>query len=162
MPLQVLIDLATEKDYLTKFNLGDTGNLTHAFFCHPNGAKLALKFQSVLILDCTYKTNRYKMPLLHFVGCTAFNSTFTIGYAFLSKEEIVAALKRIISETGATSMKEVGKVMPVAMKEWVYMVYSVPTLSLLSEYRWRSGRRTVGRANSTHTASDKLAEVLSW
>ena len=29
------------------------------------------------------------MPLLHFVGCTAFNSTFTIGYAFLSKEEIV-------------------------------------------------------------------------
>jgi hypothetical protein len=34
-PLQVLIDLATEKDYLTKFNLGDTGNLTHAFFVIP-------------------------------------------------------------------------------------------------------------------------------
>jgi MULE transposase domain len=29
------------------------------------------------------------MRLLHFVGCTAFNSTFIIGYAFLSKEEIV-------------------------------------------------------------------------
>jgi MULE transposase domain len=88
-PLQVLIDLATKKDYLTKFNLGDTGKLTLAFFCHPDGANLALKFQSVLVLDCTYKRNWYKMPLLHFVGCNAFSSTFTIGYAFLSKEEIV-------------------------------------------------------------------------
>ena len=85
-PLQVLIDLAIEQDYMTKFKLGEIGNLTHAFFCHPDGAKLALQFQSVLVLDCTYKTNRYKMPLLHFVGCTAFNTTFTIAYAFLSKE----------------------------------------------------------------------------
>jgi hypothetical protein len=30
--IEVLIDLATEKDYLTKFNLGETGDLTHAFF----------------------------------------------------------------------------------------------------------------------------------
>ena len=87
-PLQVLMDLANEKDYLTVFKLGENGNLSHAFFCHPDAAKLALQFQSVLVLDCTYKTNRYKMPLLHFVGCTAFNTTFTIAYAFLSKEEV--------------------------------------------------------------------------
>jgi hypothetical protein len=29
------------------------------------------------------------MPLLRFVDCTAFKSIFTIGYVFLSKEEIV-------------------------------------------------------------------------
>jgi hypothetical protein len=72
-----------------KFKLEETGNLTHAFFCHPEGTKLALKFQSVLVLNCTYKANWYNMPLLQFVGCAAFNSTFTIVYAFLSKEEIV-------------------------------------------------------------------------
>jgi MULE transposase domain len=47
------------------------------------------------------------MPLLHFVGCTAFNTTFTIAYAFMSKEEVadytwaLNALRQCI--TGYTS-----------------------------------------------------------
>lgn len=36
--------------------------------------------------------------------------------ASLSKEELIAALRVIIAETGVSSMKEIGKVMPVAMK----------------------------------------------
>ncbi len=35
----------------------------------------------------------------------------------MSIEDIIIALKKIIADTGATSMKEVGKVMPIAMKE---------------------------------------------
>ena len=35
----------------------------------------------------------------------------------LSREEIVAAARRIIEETGATSMKDIGKVMPALMQE---------------------------------------------
>lgn len=34
----------------------------------------------------------------------------------LSKEEILAALKPIVEQSGASSMKEIGKVMPLAMK----------------------------------------------
>ncbi len=34
----------------------------------------------------------------------------------MSKEELATELKKIIAEVGASSMKEVGKVMPVAMK----------------------------------------------
>lgn len=37
--------------------------------------------------------------------------------AQLSEEELEAAVKKIIAETGATSMKEMGKVMGVATKE---------------------------------------------
>lgn len=37
--------------------------------------------------------------------------------AAMSKEEILAALKPIIAESGASSMKEIGKVMPLAMKQ---------------------------------------------
>lgn len=36
--------------------------------------------------------------------------------AALSKEEILAALKPIVEQSGALSMKEIGKVMPLAMK----------------------------------------------
>jgi uncharacterized protein YqeY len=35
----------------------------------------------------------------------------------LSREEIVAAAKRVIEQTGATSMKDLGKVMPALIQE---------------------------------------------
>src|SRR6267143_4948718 len=38
-------------------------------------------------MDCTYKTNHYKMPLLDILGCNAMNSTFYIGFAFVSDEQ---------------------------------------------------------------------------
>lgn len=37
--------------------------------------------------------------------------------AAMSKDEILAALKPIIEASGAQSMKEIGKVMPIAMKQ---------------------------------------------
>lgn len=37
--------------------------------------------------------------------------------AALSKDELVEALKKIIASSGVVSMKEIGKVMPLAMKE---------------------------------------------
>jgi uncharacterized protein YqeY len=37
--------------------------------------------------------------------------------AAMSKDEILAALKPIIESSGASSMKEIGKVMPLAMKQ---------------------------------------------
>ena len=37
--------------------------------------------------------------------------------AAMSKDELVEALKKIIASSGVVSMKEIGKVMPLAMKE---------------------------------------------
>ena len=37
-------------------------------------------FPEVLIIDCTYKTNRYKLPLLYIVGQINTNSTFYAGF----------------------------------------------------------------------------------
>ena len=41
----------------------------------------------VLIMDCTYKTNRYKMPLLDIVGVTALNTSFYVGFCFVFKDD---------------------------------------------------------------------------
>lgn len=38
-------------------------------------------------MDCTYKTNKYKMPLLDIVGVTAMNTTYFVGFAFVSDEQ---------------------------------------------------------------------------
>jgi MULE transposase domain len=39
------------------------------------------------LMDCTYKTNRFGMPLLDIVGITATNTTFYVGFAFPSDEK---------------------------------------------------------------------------
>ena len=38
------------------------------------------------MIDATYRTNRYGMPLVHIVGQAATNKTFSIGFCFISKE----------------------------------------------------------------------------
>ena len=37
-------------------------------------------------MDCTYKTNKYKMPLFDIVGVSCFNTSFYAGCAFLKNE----------------------------------------------------------------------------
>ena len=37
-------------------------------------------------MDNTYKTNRYKLPLLHIVGISPWHTTFTSAYCFMSTE----------------------------------------------------------------------------
>ncbi len=39
-----------------------------------------------LLLDCTYRINRYKMPLLNIVGCTGMNTTIQLALVFLCSE----------------------------------------------------------------------------
>jgi alpha-glucosidase len=39
------------------------------------------------VLDSTYKTNKYRLPLLEFVGTTSTEQTFSIGFALLSAEK---------------------------------------------------------------------------
>jgi hypothetical protein len=40
----------------------------------------------VLMMDCTYRTNKYKLPLLHILGCTNLQTFFSAGFCFLRNE----------------------------------------------------------------------------
>ena len=58
--------------------------------CIPDISKKFLEcFLEALIIDCTYKTNRCKLPLLDIVGQTNTNSTFYIGFGLLAAEDEV-------------------------------------------------------------------------
>jgi len=39
-------------------------------------------------IDSTYKTNRYRLPLLNFVGVTSTGMTFSVGCAYLEGERV--------------------------------------------------------------------------
>lgn len=45
------------------------------------------KHYDVLFLDCTYKTNKFKMPLLHITGVTCLGTNFEVALCFLPDEK---------------------------------------------------------------------------
>ncbi|XP_028083552.1 uncharacterized protein LOC114284804 [Camellia sinensis] len=60
--------------------------VTDLFWAHPVSLEVLRAFSHVLIMDCTYKTNRYPLPLLEIVGVTSTNLTFSVTFAYLSHE----------------------------------------------------------------------------
>lgn len=62
------------------------GTLSHLLIIHPRSLAIYKENFDVLILDCTYKTNRYNYPLLDLVGCTGMNTTFNLGLCFQHNE----------------------------------------------------------------------------
>ena len=56
------------------------------FFAHFQAIKLAQAYPEVLLINCTYRTNYYNMPLIHFSGVTPTDKNFSISFRFLSAE----------------------------------------------------------------------------
>ncbi|XP_012852853.1 PREDICTED: uncharacterized protein LOC105972439 [Erythranthe guttata] len=54
---------------------------------HPASIALARNFPHVLIMDCTVKINRFRLPLLEIVGVTSTNLKFPVAFAYLKYEK---------------------------------------------------------------------------
>ena len=73
-PLVQLKDNLTESNYTTQVKTDFEGTLNGLFFCHTNSLELLQAYHTILFLDSTYKTNQYKMPLLHIAGVSGNNN----------------------------------------------------------------------------------------
>jgi hypothetical protein len=86
-PIEALLStLQEDSNWHVEYEVNDESTLTHLFFAYRPGTKLYHAFPDLLLLDCTYKTNRYKMPLLHFLGITPLNKHFSAAFCFLPGE----------------------------------------------------------------------------
>jgi hypothetical protein len=85
-PSQALLDILRQTDFMLEYMHDDNGRITHLFFAHPTSVQMMKNWNSVLLMDCTYKTNKFKMPLLNVVGVTSFNTTFFGCFAFIKSE----------------------------------------------------------------------------
>ncbi|KAJ1391177.1 MULE transposase domain [Sesbania bispinosa] len=54
---------------------------------HPDAMKLLNIFHIMLIIDTTYKTNKYRLPLLEVVGVTSTELTFSVAFAYIEQEK---------------------------------------------------------------------------
>ena len=64
----------------------ETDILLDIFWANPVGVRLYCTFNIVVVVDTTYKTNKYKLPLFEIVGITSTMLTFSIACAFLQCE----------------------------------------------------------------------------
>jgi MULE transposase domain len=62
------------------------GPLTHLFIMHNMHRQLLTQNPEVIVADCTYKTNRFNMPLLNLVGMTPTNKSFFAASCFMPGE----------------------------------------------------------------------------
>nr|CCA22227.1 Pc21g00130 putative [Albugo laibachii Nc14] len=87
-PLESYLDNLQESDWVHHVEANEVGNITGLFFAYPESIKLANQYNYVVVMDCTYKGSRLRMPLLHIIGMTAFNTTFIVGFCFLAMEKL--------------------------------------------------------------------------
>jgi len=81
-PIEVLVEPISCSDYFNKVRLVENV-VDCVFFMHQSLVSMCQTFDTVFLLDYTYKTNKFGMPLLNVVGITSTYVTFNAGFAFL-------------------------------------------------------------------------------
>ena len=75
--IQALVDHLQEKNFIYFTQNDSLGFMNYLFFSYKPSLSIARKYHTTFIMDCTYKTNRFKMPLLHIFGINCFKQSFT-------------------------------------------------------------------------------------
>ncbi|KAK2634898.1 hypothetical protein Ddye_029690 [Dipteronia dyeriana] len=97
--IQQLMSKLNEHNYIEWHqSQEDIDCITDLFWAHRSTFELLQAFPRVLIMDCTYKTNKYRYPLLEIVTVTSTNLTFYVGitlFQFECEDNYVWALERL-------------------------------------------------------------------
>jgi hypothetical protein len=87
-PIEVLFDRLSEPSsgFVYDFQIDSENHVQNLFFAHDKQVRLLLANPDIILMDCTYRTNKFKIPLLHVVGCTSMQTFFSAGFCFLRNE----------------------------------------------------------------------------
>jgi hypothetical protein len=86
-PIEALLDLLKQSNWSYDVKVNASGSILNLFFAHPGSIHLARLNHHVALLDSTYKTNRYGLPLLHVIGQTSTNRSFSVAFCFLTYKD---------------------------------------------------------------------------
>ena len=86
-PTMALLDQLVETCAFARFERDGRNRVVRLFMAAPESVALLRLQPHVLVVDCTYKTNRLQMPLLDIVGIASKGRTFFVAQAFLSDEK---------------------------------------------------------------------------
>jgi hypothetical protein len=93
LPANPLFPYADNNDTIKYFAChqdDDEGRLHVLFWAYLYSIAGFKEHPNVIMLDCTYKTNKFNMPSLYIVGIASMNTTYDIAYCvLLNKEEVL-------------------------------------------------------------------------
>ncbi|CAL1367409.1 unnamed protein product [Linum trigynum] len=69
--------------YFIECEFDDQRRVTRLFLCHPESIRMLLAWYFVVLIDSTYKTNKYKQPLVQLIGVSLVKKNFNIGFALI-------------------------------------------------------------------------------
>lgn len=86
-PIEKLVrELEDDLAWAANYTTGDDGHINYLFFAYQPAITLTQSAPEILLIDATYRTNRYNMPLLHFMGVTCLNTSFSSAFCFMAAE----------------------------------------------------------------------------
>jgi hypothetical protein len=85
-PIEVLIDVLCASGTNFEYKTDRIGRVTHLFWADSSSIELLNYYPEVLLFDCTYRTNKFKLALLNIVGTTCLNMSFHVMFCFMAKE----------------------------------------------------------------------------
>jgi hypothetical protein len=96
--IQALIQAFDEGEWVFELQKNDINQITHLFFA-KNSSQILLKANhEVMVMDCIYKINRYKMLLLIISGQIALHTNFYVAFCFMTRERLsdyIWAMKKL-------------------------------------------------------------------
>ena len=102
-PIEALLDNLSTSEWIFDVKRDSENHIQYLFFAHQKQVELLLANPDVLLMDCTYRTNKYRLPLLHILGCTSLQTFFSAGFCFLRTETEVDyhwAISTFLHQTG--------------------------------------------------------------
>jgi hypothetical protein len=85
-PIEALLDNLSTADWVFAVKKDSNNRIQNLFFAHQKQVELLLANPDVLLMDCTYRTKKYKLPLLYVLSCTNLQTFFLAGFCFLSNK----------------------------------------------------------------------------
>ncbi|KAI5654385.1 hypothetical protein M9H77_31572 [Catharanthus roseus] len=94
--VEEVLCLSAQRSYTVFYrNAKDSNVLSDIVIPHPTSIAIIRTWPYVLIMDTTYKTNKYNMPLLEAVGMTLTGKNFSVVTAFMHNEQAMTYRRKI-------------------------------------------------------------------
>jgi MULE transposase domain len=140
-----------QAQYFHEFKTDTIRQITHVYFAHPDSLLLFKLYPDILLMDCIYKTNCFKIPLLNIISSTGLNTTFFIAFVFLSQETTsdyewaMQILKKVLSHPDYTFSSVVVTNREVALITTLYLTFPDSKRLL---YQWYINKNVLSHMSS--------------
>jgi hypothetical protein len=158
-PIEALLDDLSTDEWVFDVKKDSENRIQCLFFAHKRQIQQLRANPDILMIDCTYKTNRYRLPLLQIIGYSNLGSWFSAGFCFIASEteqDYYWAVATYLSKTRTSAPKVFLSDQEKALKNAVStLLPSVPQLLCI----WHINKNVQTKAQHTwRTADAETAE----